>query len=149
MQLLFFALITLLYAAPVDYDDEDELKIRVKSTKKPDTFIDIVESEQEHKQDGSYSWSYRGEDGSFREETAVVVNPGSEDQYLEVSGSYSFFDSEGKEVVVHYKADKNGFVPAGSNIPEEISNSAKNGANLPKVNENKKPKMLEEQHLNE
>ncbi|XP_075160343.1 cuticular protein 78E [Haematobia irritans] len=106
------------------------------STTETPKMVEIVESGSEHNMDGSYSFHYRGADGTFREETAVLKNPGTDDQYLEVTGAYSFLDADGKEVVVHYKADNHGFVPVGNNIPEEISKSAKANSELPAMDDN-------------
>ncbi|XP_061396264.1 flexible cuticle protein 12 [Musca vetustissima] len=93
--------------------------------------VEIVDSSSSHNVDGSYSFHYRGADGTFREETAVVKNPGTEHQHLEITGAYSFFDADGKEVVVHYTAGDQGFVPEGNNIPEEISAAAKANSEIP------------------
>ncbi|XP_023173145.1 endocuticle structural protein SgAbd-6 [Drosophila hydei] len=96
--------------------------VRPSSTVPP---VAIVESGQEKNDDGSYHFFYQSEDGTHREETGVVQNPGTKTEFLEVSGSYSYLDADGKEVVVHYKADDHGFVPEGNNISPQISVSAK------------------------
>ncbi|XP_064551655.1 larval cuticle protein 1 isoform X2 [Drosophila montana] len=93
------------------------------STKVPP--VAIVDSGQEKHEDGSYHFFYQGEDGTHRDETAVVQNAGTDDAFLEVSGTYSYFDADGKEVVVNYKADNHGFVPEGGNILPQISLAAK------------------------
>lgn len=113
--------------------DHNEAGDKKKVATKRPKFIEILESDNVHEADGSYSFHYRGEDGSFREETAVVKNAGTKNQYLEVTGAYSFFDADGKEVVVHYKADDRGFVPVGSNIPDAISVAAKENSQLPSM----------------
>lgn len=110
---LCLCLASLTWSAPVD----------VHSTTVPP--IAIVDSGQEKNEDGSYHFFYQSEDGTHREETAQVHNPGSENEYLEINGSYSYYDGDGKEVVVHYKADNHGFVPEGGNISPQISLAAK------------------------
>lgn len=117
--------------------DEEQVQVAGKKIvpTKPSEVVEILESGLEHQTDGSYSFHYRGADGSFREETAVVKNPGTENEYLEINGAYSFFDADGKEVVVQYKADDKGFVPVGSNIPDAISVAARENSQLPPVNE--------------
>lgn len=143
-------MVTQIYAAPVDdtdtvdaYDVSDVVESVVqddsqkKIPTKPPKVVEILESGSEHQTDGSYSFHYRGADGTFREETAIVKNPGSEDQHLEINGAYSFFDADGKEVVVHYRADNRGFVPVGSNIPDVISVAARENSQLPAVKKNK------------
>ncbi|XP_017843899.2 endocuticle structural glycoprotein ABD-5 [Drosophila busckii] len=87
--------------------------------------VAILESAQEKNKDGSYHFSYSAEDGTHREESAELRNPGTKDEYLEITGSYSYLDADGKEVLVHYKADNHGFVPEGGNILPSISLAAK------------------------
>uniref|UniRef100_A0A1B0BW07 Uncharacterized protein n=1 Tax=Glossina palpalis gambiensis TaxID=67801 RepID=A0A1B0BW07_9MUSC len=114
----------------VELVDNVALKRDKLPTKEP-KIVTILESDAQHKLDGSYSFHYRGADGSFREEIAVVKNPGTKQAYLEVSGAYSFIDADGEEITVNYKADNRGFVPVGSNIPETISVSAKENSERP------------------
>ncbi|XP_039487029.1 larval cuticle protein LCP-17 isoform X1 [Drosophila santomea] len=87
--------------------------------------VAILESSHEKHEDGSYNFSYLGEDGTHRREEAVVRNQGTENEYLEISGSYSYFDANGQEVTVTYKADDHGFVPEGGAILPQISLAAK------------------------
>ncbi|KAH8373505.1 hypothetical protein KR009_011715, partial [Drosophila setifemur] len=105
--------------APVDHVDS--------STQPP---IAILESSNEKHEDGSYNFSYLAEDGSHRQEEAVVRNQGTENEYLEISGSYSYFDANGLEVTVTYKADDHGFVPQGSAILPQITVAAKQVSEL-------------------
>uniref|UniRef100_A0A1A9ZDV8 Uncharacterized protein n=1 Tax=Glossina pallidipes TaxID=7398 RepID=A0A1A9ZDV8_GLOPL len=114
----------------VELVDNVDLKKAKLPTKEPNV-VQILESDSQHKPDGSYSFHYRGADGTFREETAVVKNPGTKEAYLEISGAYSFINVDGEEVMVNYKADNRGFVPVGSNIPETISISAKENSERP------------------
>jgi len=48
---------------------------------------------------------------------------------------YSYYDVEGKEVVVNYKADNHGFVPEGGSILPQISLAAKQASQLQAVPE--------------
>ncbi|KAH8296987.1 hypothetical protein KR044_002653, partial [Drosophila immigrans] len=97
--------------------------------------VPIIKSLAEQKNDGSYFFAYEGADGSYREEVGIVkrlannINTqptddreGDDDETeLEISGVYRYIDSNGQRVEVSYVADKNGFVPVGTNIPKEIS----------------------------
>ncbi|XP_058803974.1 flexible cuticle protein 12-like [Phymastichus coffea] len=58
-----------------------------------------------------YHYSYEQSDGHKKEETAVITNPGTDDEALEVTGSYQFQTPDGKTFRVDYKADKDGFHP--------------------------------------
>lgn len=145
-------LVSAVCCAPVDNekpqtDPHSELDVkdieRKVTTKSPDV-VEIVESGSDHKIDGSYSFHYRGADGSFREETAVVKNAGTDHEFLEITGAYSYFDTDDKEVVVHYKADDHGFVPVGNNIPEEISVAAKKNSQSPGIDGNMEDEIEDE-----
>lgn len=94
-----------------------------------------MKSEINKSDDGSYQLVYESGDGTTREEKAVVVNPGTEDQALEVKGSYKYINEDGEEVEVFYTAGVNGFVPYGKTINEEISAVAEAAKDLPKEEE--------------
>ncbi|KAH8371362.1 hypothetical protein KR093_007082 [Drosophila rubida] len=126
---LFVLCVASALAAPADY-----------STVPP---VAIVDSGNEKNQDGSYHFFYQSEDGTHREETAVVVDAGTENEHLEISGNYSYFDADGKEVVVNYKANDHGFVPEGGSIAKEISLAAKQASEaqyVPDTDYKKPPK---------
>ncbi|XP_030237968.1 uncharacterized protein LOC108652667 isoform X5 [Drosophila navojoa] len=97
--------------------------------------IPLLSFEVDKKPDGSFHFQYEGGDRSYREETGSVSNAGTDEEAIEVQGSYRYIDADGQEVVVHYTAGKNGYVPIGTNIPAEISNLAKAAANLPEYTE--------------
>ncbi|XP_067634223.1 endocuticle structural protein SgAbd-6-like isoform X2 [Eurosta solidaginis] len=94
--------------------------------------IPILSSELNKHEDGSYNLHYAGGDGTSRQEEANVVDEGTDDQTLEIKGSYKYINSEGEEVEVSYTAGKNGFVPYGSIINPEISAAAEAAKDLPK-----------------
>ncbi|KAH8397042.1 hypothetical protein KR215_007977, partial [Drosophila sulfurigaster] len=99
--------------------------------------VPIIKSVAEQKNDGSYFFAYEGADGSYREEVGIVKrssinnintpptddhndddDDGNDETELEISGVYRYIDSNGQRVEVSYVADKNGFVPVGTNIPK-------------------------------
>ncbi|XP_023307306.2 endocuticle structural glycoprotein ABD-5-like [Lucilia cuprina] len=94
--------------------------------------VEILKSEINKNDDGSYQLSYEGGDGTTRDETAVVMNAGTEDEALEVKGSYKYINEDGEEVEVFYTAGVNGFVPYGKTINKEISAVAEAAKDLPK-----------------
>lgn len=60
--------------------------------------------------DGSFGSAYVQEDGvEFKEETG---------QNGERKGQYSYVDPNGKKIVVHYTAGKNGFQVSGDHLPK-------------------------------
>lgn len=101
------------------------------TTSTTSTPVPLLRFETDKKPDGSFSFNYEGGDQSYRQETGVILNKDTEDETLEVSGSYRYVDADGQLVEVHYMAGKNGFVPIGTIIPNEISNLAKAAADLP------------------
>ncbi|BFG04537.1 larval cuticle protein 65Ag1 [Drosophila madeirensis] len=105
--------------------------------------IEILSSETNKFEDGSYNSQYSTADGTSRHEEASVVDKDTEDEALEVKGSYKYINEDGQEVEVHYTAGKNGFVPYGSIINPEITAVAEAAKDLPKEPE-QKPKALRE-----
>ncbi|XP_022229602.1 endocuticle structural glycoprotein SgAbd-9 [Drosophila obscura] len=105
--------------------------------------IEILSSETNKFDDGSYNSQYSTADGTSRHEEATVVDQGTDEEALEVKGSYKYINDEGQEVEVHYTAGKNGFVPYSSIISPEITAVAEAAKNLPKEPE-LKPKALQE-----
>ncbi|XP_055387538.1 endocuticle structural protein SgAbd-6-like [Condylostylus longicornis] len=99
--------------------------IAITQARPADEPIAILKSETDVNADGSYSFLFEGADGSFREEKAIPKNVGTEDAYLEITGTYRYVDKDGQNVEVHYTADDKGFIPSGTNIPEDISKAAR------------------------
>ncbi|EDW47366.1 endocuticle structural glycoprotein ABD-5 [Drosophila sechellia] len=94
--------------------------------------VAILKSEIVKTEDG-YISAYAGADGISRNEEAVVVDKGTDEEALEVKGSYKYINEDGQEVEVFYTAGKNGFVPYGSIINPEITAVAEAAKDLPKV----------------
>ncbi|XP_068147391.1 uncharacterized protein [Drosophila tropicalis] len=94
--------------------------------------VPILKSETNKYEDGSYKLEYESGDGTRREEQASVINQGTEDEALEVKGSYKYINEDGQEVEVFYTAGVNGFVPYGSIINSEITAVAEAAKDLPK-----------------
>ncbi|XP_013109108.1 endocuticle structural glycoprotein ABD-5 [Stomoxys calcitrans] len=107
--------------------------LAVDSTTEKREIIPLIKYDLVNNPDGSFNYVYEGGDKSFGEQTAEVINAGTEDEALEVSGSYRYIDAEGREVEVHYTAGKKGFVPIGTNILPEISEAAKLASENPEV----------------
>ncbi|XP_030387113.1 endocuticle structural protein SgAbd-6 [Scaptodrosophila lebanonensis] len=104
--------------------------------------VSILRSEINKNDDGSYKTTYEGSDGTMRHEEAVVVDAGTDEQALEVKGSYKYINDEGQEVEVFYTAGKNGFVPYGSIINPEITAVAEAAKDLPKYTDDKEKVQL-------
>jgi len=123
----------------------------IEGQEKQEKLVPIIKSVAEQKNDGSYFFAYEGADGSYREEVGIVKRSNVADHdhehdhandddetELEISGVYRYIDSQGERVEVSYVADKNGFVPVGSNIPREITETARNAVQSLEVRASKK-----------
>lgn len=94
--------------------------------------VAILKSEIIKTEEG-YTSAYVGADGISRNEEAFVVDKGTDEEALEVKGSYKYINEDGQEVEVFYTAGKNGFVPYGSIINPEITAVAEAAKDLPKA----------------
>ncbi|XP_017068724.1 endocuticle structural protein SgAbd-6 [Drosophila eugracilis] len=100
--------------------------------------VQILKSEVNKKEDGGYDTVYEGSDGTKRVEEAFVVDKGTDEEALEVKGSYKYINDLGEEVEVFYTAGKNGFVPYGTIINPEITAVAEAAKDLPKAEKEEK-----------
>lgn len=87
--------------------------------------IQIISSEFRTNPDGAYSFSYESADGSFRQEKAVILNPGEKDEKISIIGSYRYTDDAGQLVEVNYTSDDKGFQPTGSIIHPAVVENAR------------------------
>ncbi|XP_055623529.1 uncharacterized protein LOC129766958 [Toxorhynchites rutilus septentrionalis] len=74
----------------------------------PDLQAMLVEYESEHMVE-SYRFKYATDDGQFREEMGVLMNPGTPEEELVVVGMYGFETNDGTEVKVMYVSGKKGY----------------------------------------
>ncbi|XP_076640719.1 flexible cuticle protein 12-like [Halictus rubicundus] len=67
---------------------------------------------------GGYSYGYELSNGQTHQETADVINQGTEHEALAVRGSFSWVDPHTNiRYNVDYVADETGFHPKGEHIP--------------------------------
>ncbi|XP_076640720.1 endocuticle structural protein SgAbd-6-like [Halictus rubicundus] len=100
--IVFAALVAIALAAPAVQQPQVEL---VQET--PSDNIGL----------GNYNYGFQLSDGSFKQETAELVNGGTDGQFLKVQGSYSFVDpATNVAYTVKYVADENGFHPEGEHL---------------------------------
>lgn len=69
--------------------------------------------------------SYETADGSYREEKATIINPGTENEMISVVGKYRYKNENGEVVEVSYTSDDHGFVPTGTIIHKEVMKNAR------------------------
>lgn len=65
----------------------------------------------------SFQYAYETSKGIKAEESGVLKNAGSEQEAIEVKGSFSYTSPEGENIALSYIADENGFQPTGDHIP--------------------------------
>ncbi|KAH8233514.1 hypothetical protein KR026_009124 [Drosophila bipectinata] len=97
--------------------------------------IPVLKSEINKRPDGSYDSAYETANGIVHNEEATIQDKGTEDEALEIKGSYKYINDLGEEVEVFYTAGKNGFVPYGTSINPEITAVAEAAKDLPKLPE--------------
>lgn len=108
----------------------------------------VEESRDGPNPDGSYSWSYKSENGiNAREEGSVMASENNkEDGAMSVQGSYSYPAEDGTLIEVTYTAGENGFEPKGAHlptsppIPKEIMDALEYIASHPEENDIDAPK---------
>ncbi|XP_011186081.1 larval cuticle protein 65Ag1 [Zeugodacus cucurbitae] len=94
--IVFVALFALAFAAPAD--------------------VEVVESRSVVEPE-SYDFAVKTSDGTSKQESGSIVNPGAEDEHISARGSYSFVADDGVTYTVTYVADENGFQPSGAHLP--------------------------------
>ncbi|XP_046734182.1 flexible cuticle protein 12-like [Diprion similis] len=81
--------------------------------------VTIVQQEEQNNIGVSgYKYSYELSDGQKKEETAELVNEGTDEESLVVKGSFAFVGLDGQTYVVTYVADKDGFRPVAQHLPK-------------------------------
>lgn len=61
-------------------------------------------------------FSVKTSDGLTREEKGVLVDAGTENERIEVQGSYFYVDKDGEEHNVFYTSGKDGYKPKGDHL---------------------------------
>ncbi|XP_034829677.1 flexible cuticle protein 12-like [Maniola hyperantus] len=84
----------------------------------PDGDAVIVKYDSDNIGVEGYNFAYETSNGIKQEETAQLVDRGTEDEGISVRGAYSYPGPDGVVYVVTYLADKNGFQPNGDHIPK-------------------------------
>lgn len=70
---------------------------------------------------GEYTYEVQSTDGQSRGETRTVQNAGTDQETSVVRGYYSYIGDDGKEYLVGYQADENGFQPEAEHLPPAAS----------------------------
>ncbi|KAJ6640663.1 Flexible cuticle protein 12 [Pseudolycoriella hygida] len=65
-----------------------------------------------------YKYGFDTSDGISRDEQGELVDVGTDDESIQVRGSFSYTGPDGVIYNVVYTAGKDGFVPVGEHIPK-------------------------------
>ncbi|XP_023954527.2 endocuticle structural glycoprotein SgAbd-5-like [Bicyclus anynana] len=87
------SIILLTDAAPLDKDSE----------------ATIVNNDYTIDKKGNYRFSFKTSNGISREETGAIINTGQSNEFIAVRGRYSYIDEDGKQIIVEYTANENGY----------------------------------------
>ncbi|XP_058456970.1 uncharacterized protein LOC131434319 [Malaya genurostris] len=74
----------------------------------PDLQAMLIDYETEHMAE-SYRFKYATDDGQFREEMGLLMNPGTPEEELVVVGMYGYETNDGTQVMVMYVSGKKGY----------------------------------------
>ncbi|VEN51664.1 unnamed protein product [Callosobruchus maculatus] len=84
----------------------------------PADVIPIVRYENEGvNADGSYQWSLETGNGIVAQEQGQIKNGGSENEAVEVQGSFQYQAPDGTPISMNYIANEGGFQPQGDHLP--------------------------------
>ncbi|XP_076271316.1 cuticle protein CP14.6-like [Rhynchophorus ferrugineus] len=64
-----------------------------------------------------YNYAVETSNGINLQEQGQLVNAGSENEAIQVRGSFSYVGADGITYTVNYVADENGFQPQGAHLP--------------------------------
>ncbi|XP_075970543.1 endocuticle structural glycoprotein SgAbd-5-like [Anticarsia gemmatalis] len=90
-----------------------------------DQDVQLLKYETDNDGLGTYNFVYEQSDGSKRDEKGELRNAGAEDEFVAMSGSYSWVGPDGETYRVNYIADENGFQPTieqgpGGAVPSAV-----------------------------
>lgn len=80
----------------------------------PDADATILKYDNDNIGVDGYNFAFETSNGIAHQEEGKLNNAGSENEAMEVHGSYSYTDVTGKKITVTFVADENGFRPQTS-----------------------------------
>ncbi|XP_066139475.1 endocuticle structural glycoprotein SgAbd-5-like isoform X2 [Euwallacea fornicatus] len=85
----------------------------------PDAQAQITKYDSDNAGIDGYNFNFETSNGISQEEQGTLQNAGSENEVMQVRGSYSFTGADGVVYTVTYVADENGFQPKGAHLPSK------------------------------
>lgn len=80
----------------------------------PDADAVILKYDNDNIGVDGYNFAFETSNGIARQEEGKVANLGSENEAIQVHGSYTYTDVSGKKITVNFVADENGYRPQTS-----------------------------------
>ncbi|CAD7013191.1 endocuticle structural glycoprotein SgAbd-3 [Ceratitis capitata] len=79
--------------------------------------VQLISNEAMVEYDGKFHYHYELGDGSKASQDGVLKNVDPEHQGESIEGKFAFVGDDGKEYLVSYIADENGYQPIGDHLP--------------------------------
>lgn len=84
----------------------------------PQEIVLVKETPSDNVGLGGYNYGFQLSDGQVKQESAEVIEGGTDGQFLRVRGTFSFVDPQTNiAYTVNYIADDTGFHPQGEHLP--------------------------------
>ncbi|XP_017786796.1 PREDICTED: flexible cuticle protein 12-like [Nicrophorus vespilloides] len=84
----------------------------------PDKDAHVVKFDSENIGVEGFKYGYETSNGIAASEEGHVINAGTENEAIAVSGEFKYVGADGVTYTVTYIADENGFQPQGEHIPK-------------------------------
>jgi len=85
-----------------------------------DQDVSVLRYDNTNDGNNQYQWNVETSDGQTRSETGHLNNIGTEQEALQVTGTYQYTGPDGKLYTLSYVADENGFQPQGAHLPVPV-----------------------------
>ncbi|CAH0727794.1 unnamed protein product, partial [Brenthis ino] len=87
--------------------------------------VQLLRYENDNIGTGNYRYAFEQSDGTKQEQRGELRNEGREDEYVAMTGSYTWIGPDGVTYLVTYTADENGFQPEieegpGGAVPDAV-----------------------------
>ncbi|KAL1494872.1 hypothetical protein ABEB36_010389 [Hypothenemus hampei] len=83
----------------------------------PDAQAQVLKYDSDNIGVGGYNFAYETSNGISQQEQGTLQNEGTDNEALQVRGSFTFTGADGVVYTVNYIADENGFQPQGAHLP--------------------------------
>ncbi|XP_050315090.1 endocuticle structural glycoprotein ABD-5-like [Anthonomus grandis grandis] len=82
-----------------------------------DAQAQVVKYDSDNTGIDGYNFAFETSNGISQQEQGTLQNAGSENEVMQVRGSFTYTGADGVVYTVTYIADENGFQPQGAHLP--------------------------------